>query len=79
MNPEKVFEIAKKVYADYPVTGKEKRGCAGAIEKNDAMRLERIKRIIEQEREKVEETKVVPFEDNPDETVNWKVTINQLT
>ena len=53
MKAEKVFEIAKRVYEDYPVTGKEKT-CAAHKKKQDGKRFERVKRIIEEHQEKVE-------------------------
>lgn len=50
----KAIEMEKKVYEDYPVTKKEKRGCVSEKAKMDEKRMERRKRYIKQLREKVE-------------------------
>ncbi len=55
MKAEKVFEIAKKVYEEYPVRNKEK-SCPTAKAKQEGKRFERIKRLIDEaEKEKVSE------------------------
>lgn len=77
MTPKKVFEIAKRVYDAYPHTKKEKAGCAGAIAKMDGIRFERVKRLVEEEREKEEE--VVHIEDSPDAVFKGEIKFNQLT
>ncbi len=52
MKAEKIFEIAKKVYEEYPVTRKEKT-CAAHRAKVEGKRFERVKRIVDEtEKEK---------------------------